>query len=162
MLALFYPLLCTSLCLTHLALALYQKLFWRWTHSRAVVITTDFPLQWRSPQLEHHLPSRLLPVRNIEKRMRLYRVTSELSSQPTWGGLLWLQANALEETWRLAVGELKRVLDEREKLSKSILASIYYALGSGLYSPTWLLVMKSRGSFIDSAVYYISPLSLYR
>lgn len=94
--------------------------------------------------------------------MRPCRATGKLSSQPTREGLLWLPANALEETWRLAVGEVKRVLGEREKLSKSILASIYYALGSGLYSPIWLLVMKSRGSFIDSAVYYISPLSLYR
>ncbi len=89
------------------------------------------PLQWRSSQLEHHLASPSQKHRIADATVPSDRW--DCSLQPTQVVLSWLQANALEEKPESSCGRTEKTSWKEKKLSKSILASIYYALSSGLY-----------------------------
>lgn len=117
------------------------RLSWRWTHSRAVFPITEFPLQWRSSQLEHHLasPSQKHRIADATVLSDRWIVIAAHSS-----GSFMAAGKCIRRNLKISCGRTEKTSWKEKKLSKSILASIYYALG--LYSLVWRRWWKEEGA----------------
>lgn len=125
------------------AFPLSPRLSWRWTHSRAVFPITEFPLQWRSSQLEHHLAS----------PSQKHRIADATVPSDRWiaiaahsSGSFMAAGKCIRKNLKISCRRTEKTSWKEKKLSKSILASIYYALSSGLYSLVWRRWWKVEGA----------------